>query len=167
MLGEGKALLEEEGQGETFEEALALARAVAEGRALREFEELRECVRVPCEERDDEGVRGAVGEEAESMEGLAGGEAVDCRAGEIVAPIPAEAREGDAAEEGVAADDVSAVSVAALLGVPPDAEAVDVAEGSREALPELEKMDAAVAVEAAASDGDGSSDAEAGALGEG
>lgn len=77
MLREGKALLEEEGHEETFEEALALARAVAEGMALREFEELRECIRVPCEEREDEGVRGAVGEEAEFKEWLAGGVAVD------------------------------------------------------------------------------------------
>jgi hypothetical protein len=68
LLGEGRALLEEEGQGETLEEALALARKVAEGRALREFEELRECVRVLWEEREDEGVRGAVGEVAEFKE---------------------------------------------------------------------------------------------------
>jgi hypothetical protein len=40
LLGEGRALLEEEGQEETLGEALALARAVADGRALREFEGL-------------------------------------------------------------------------------------------------------------------------------
>lgn len=165
MLGEGKALLEEEGHGETVVEALALARAVTEGKALREFEEQCECVREPKGEREDDRVRGAVGEEAEFKEWLACGVAVDCRAVEAVAS-PSGAREGDAAEEGVTACEDSAVREAASLGVPPDAEALEDAEGCRDGRPEAVKMDVAVAVEAALPEGDdfSSSDAEAGAL---
>lgn len=88
-----------------------------------------------------------MGEEADSKEWLAGGVAVACRAEEAVAPTPA--REGDAAEERVAGCEGTAVRVAALLGVPPDAEALDVAEGSMEVLPKLVKMGVAEAVEAA------------------
>ena len=86
-----------------------------------------------------------------------------------MAPPTPGARERDAAGEGVVASDARAVSVAALLGVPPDAEALDDAEGSREERPEPVQTEVSVAVEAALSEGDAisSSDAEAGVLNEG